>query len=173
MFVDGGPQTDECSGAFDRVTPECPSGSRIQIVDPEDFHKTGRGDFLTGSLRLFLDQAGEVRQEPGGEKNAVIPFKNMRQSAFSRLAVDPDNFVVTAPEVCRVHRKVGDGPKPSLFPVKGHAFPDRVLVATRKSCVNQLSEPGMSRGNGQTGAFRINVGDLPGKGQVQSGIHAT
>src|SRR5690554_354554 len=68
----------------------------------------------------------------------------MTGTAFTRLAIHPNNRLISTANIGRVYRQISDIPK-LFFILYAQTFTNSVLVATRESGIHQFTQPRMAR----------------------------
>ena len=95
----------------------------------------------------------------------------MRNTTFSRLAVDANHFLIRATNVRGINRQIGHIPGGIFFTFR-QALVYRILVASRKRGENQLAGVRMARVHRQLRAFSGDGTDLIHARKIKLGIYA-
>src|SRR4051812_48822836 len=116
-----------------------------EVLPAEHPPHLGRGDLGAGVLGGVLNGAGKFDLEPAGQDHAVLGLHDVGDAALPGLRVDPDDRLVSAPDVVRVDGQVRDLPLLVVVAQRGDAFLDGVLVRSGEGGVDEVADVGVSR----------------------------
>ena len=122
------------------------------------------------SFSIGLNRLTEVNLQPARQLQAEFPLQHIGDTAFARLTVDADHFLVRTANIRRVYRQVGNLPGLAGFPQR-QALLDGVLVAAGERGKHQLARIGMPRVHRQLRTFFDRLDNLIHLAEIQSGIH--
>src|SRR5207302_8211684 len=110
-------------------------------------------DFLAGAVGDLLHDAAELYLQAARQIEPVIRFQHIGDAALPRLAVDPDDRLVGAPQILRVDRQVRHLPEVVIALLQRlEALLDRVLMRAGKRREHQFAGIGVSRMDRQLSA---------------------
>ena len=95
----------------------------------------------------------------------------MGNTAFARLTIDTNHFLIRATDVGRINRQIGDIPG-FIGVTLGQALMDGVLVTAGESREYELSRVRMARVNRQLRAFTGYRANLIHVSEIQHRVHA-
>ena len=131
----------------------------------------GRIDFGGTAFGLALDHRAEINLQPTGQLETSLLLQHPRHAAFTGLAIDADDFLITTTDVERIDRQIGDRPR-ILRATFGEALTNGVLVAPRKCRKHQFAGIRMPRMYRQLRARLHHPNDFVHLGEIEARVDA-
>ena len=152
------------------LEPDCRS-RRFENLLAEDPVDLRRREFAPGRFRLALDGECDHRLHLFRQPDSVDVLEHVGHAPFAGLAVDPDQSVVTAPEVGRIDVQIRHLPPLAeefgdLLPAR-HSLADRVLVSAGKRGEHELPRVWRPRAQPDSGCLLDEPDHLRETGEIQ------
>ena len=131
--------------------------------------------FGLAGIELALHHGAELHLHAPRHHHAMLPLQQKRHPAFARLAVDADDAVVGAAQVCRVDGQVGHRPhgiRIARCRAGGKPLLDGILMRARERGEHQVAHIRVAGVDGQGGAGLHHPRHGVDVGKVQPGVDA-
>src|SRR6266850_4779663 len=168
-----GAASDSAVVAFGFKTLQSPRGVSFDVFAPEHGFEFRAADFPAKAIDFVVGNRAKLALHFFGNLDAEFGFQQIRDTAFTGLAVDADDFAVFAANVGWIDRQIRNIPTvaATIAPL-GQALADGILMRTAEGSEDQLAGIGLASGHSHAGAALIDFANGVEIGEVELRINA-